>query len=68
MDEVHALAFKFAPAYIKIRAVFIDPYSPDADLFRDFVVGYSMVRQNERATLAMLMTEVAFINKGEKST
>ncbi len=42
------LAFKFAAAYKNSRATFIiDLDVPVADLIRDFVVGYSMVRQKK---------------------
>ncbi len=60
------LAFNFAAAYKKIRAKFIDPDAPVADLVRDFVVGYSVVRQNKKDALTRLLIEMMKRVDGEQ--
>ncbi len=64
-EGVCALAFKFTSLYKNTCAKFIDPDSPVADLVKDFVVGYSVVRQKEMAILVRLMTKMITRDKIE---
>ena len=66
MEGVYTLALKFTSAYKKTPASFIDPESPVTELVKDFVVGYSMVRHNEKAVLTRLLTKVIALANGEK--
>ncbi len=52
---VYLLAFMFSLVCKSTQSPFLDQNLSSADLIRDFVMGYGMVRPNENAALSRLM-------------